>query len=67
MDKKIYKDVIGVPSGEVLSLPSGIIRILMNKGLIEINFIENKRYYIFDDDNLEDIIEKLTKISEELW
>lgn len=62
-----YKNIIGLPSGEILNLPRNLIKILIKNDLVEINFIEKKRYYIFDDDDLKKILKILEDIDEENW
>ena len=66
-----YHDVIGLPSGEVLELPRGIVKKLIDKHLVYNEFIfdgySNRLRYAFDDDDYDDIIDFLGTISDDEW
>lgn len=68
---KKYKDLIGIPSGEVLSLPISIIILLKEERLIRKDAIfngdKNIVYYVFDDENLDKIIDFLSYVDDKLW
>lgn len=69
--KYLYNDVIGLPSGEVLTLPFNIVSKLIKVHLIYNEFIfdgtENRLRYAYDDEDYDEIIDYLGSMDDNEW